>query len=118
MLIFKIFEIRSLIKDAREASRDPVKFGSKLILKKTRNGLIISMCAILLVLAFLYILGYTSWILNSWLLFKVLFWITFIPSLFTVPLLATFVKSTTRALKSFPKEVKIEEIEITEVKEV
>jgi hypothetical protein len=118
MLIFKIFEIRGLVKDAREASKDPIKFGSKLVLEKTRLALILSMVVILVLLAVLYILGYTNWILNSWMLFKILFWVAFVPSLFTVPLIATFIKSTTRALKSFPKEIEIKEVEIAELKEI
>jgi hypothetical protein len=117
MLIFKIFEIRGLMKDAKEASKDPVKFGSKLVLKKTKLALILAVIVMLVLLAFFYILGYTELILSSWGLFKVIFWFLLIPSLFTIPLLFTLIKSTSRALNSFPKEVKIEEVKVIEVEE-
>lgn len=118
MLIFKIFEIKGLVNDAKEASKDPAKFGSKLILKKTKMGLIFALIVMLFLLAFFYILGYTELILHSWGLFKVFFWFLLIPSLFTIPLLFTFIKSTSRVLKSFPKEVSVEEVKVVEVKEV
>lgn len=116
MIILKVFEIRSLLKDAREASKNPVEFGTKLLIKKTRLVLIISLILDLVFLGAFYILGYTGWFLSYWTLFKVLFWMLLVPSLFIVPFLFTVIKETSHIIKRFPesKEVEIQEVKITE----
>ncbi|MFH1608870.1 MAG: hypothetical protein ABH951_02540 [Patescibacteria group bacterium] len=110
MLIFKVFKVNSIIRDVKEASNDPVKFGSKLMLKKTQLSLIISLLVFVFLLSFFYIFGYTNLVINSYGIFKFLFWLLLIPSLFIIPLLFTLIKAVSNTMKSFPKEVSAKEI--------
>ncbi len=110
MLIFKIFMIPSLVKDAKEASHDPKTFGSKFLIKEVRGSAIIVLVINLLLLIVTFIFGYTSIIAGPYGIVKFLFWLIVIPSFFFLPFVIFSIRATTRALNRFPKEIKVKEI--------
>ena len=110
MLIFKIFMIPSLVKDAKEASRDPKTFGSKFLIKEARGSAITILVINLLLLIITFIFGYTSLIAGPYGIVKFLFWLIVIPSFFFLPFVIFSIRATTRALNRFPKEIKVKEI--------
>lgn len=109
MIIFKIFAIPSLIKDAKEASGDPAKFGAKFLLKEVRGTAISVFVVVILLLLSTFIFGYTSFIAGPYGIVKFFFWLFAVPSFFLVPFLIFSIRATTRALNSFPKEIKAKE---------
>ncbi|MFZ3015467.1 MAG: hypothetical protein WA101_00485 [Minisyncoccia bacterium] len=110
MLIFKIFSVPGMIKDAKEASGDPVGFGSRFLIKQARNAIIVVLIGILLLLTVTFIFGYTSLIAGPYGFVKFLFWFFFIPSFFILPFLIFSIRATNKTLKSFPKKVAAKEI--------
>ena len=110
MIIFKIFAIPSLVKDAREASNNPASFSSKFLIKEVRGTAITIFVITLLLLTLTFIFGYTSLIAGSYWIIKFLFWLFLIPSFFFMPFLIFSIRATTRALNSFPKEIKVKEV--------
>jgi len=110
MLIFKIFTLPSLLKDAKQASNDPSGFGKKFLIKEIRGIAITVFVIILLLLITTFIFGYTSLIAGPYGIVKFLFWLFVIPSFFLIPFLVLSIRATTRALNSFPKEIKVKEV--------
>ena len=110
MIIFKIFTIPSLIKDVKEASNDPARFGAKLLIKKIRGMAVGVFIIVILSLTITYIFGYTSLIAGPYGVVKFLFWLFVIPSFFFVPFLIFSIRVATKALNSFPKEIKAKEV--------
>lgn len=109
MLILKIFQIRSLLQDAREASGDPVGFGSRLVIKKARGGAVLALIVILLLLIATFIFGYTSLIAGPYGIVKFFFWLFLIPSFLLIPFLIYAIRVSNGALKKFPKQVPAKE---------
>lgn len=110
MLIFKIFSVPGMIKDAKEASRDPKTFSSKFLIKQARNVLIVVLIVILFLLTTTFVFGYTSLIAGPFGFVKFLFWLFFVPSFFILPFLIFSIRATNKTLKSFPKKVTAKEI--------
>lgn len=110
MIIFKIFAIPSLIKDAKEASSDPAKFGARFLLKEVRGTAITVFVVVILLLLATFIFGYTSLIAGPYGIVKFLFWLFAIPSFFLVPFLIFSICATNKALSNFPKKVVAKEI--------
>ncbi len=110
MFIFKFFDINNIVKNSQTISSSSTKFSSKFFLKKTKFNLVFSLIILCLCLCLFYILGYTYFLSFSLGLFKFLFWLFLIPSLFLIPLIFTLLKATSKALNNFPKEVEIKEI--------
>ena len=102
--------MRSLLKDGREASNDPVGFGSRLVLKKGRGAAVLTLVASILLLAATFIFGYTSFFAGPYGVVKFLFWLFLIPSFFLIPFLLYLIRASNRALKKFPKKISAKEI--------
>lgn len=110
MIIFKIFAIPSLIKDAKEASSDPAKFGARFLIKEVRGIAISVFIVVILLLIVTFIFGYTSFIAGPYGIVKFFFWLFAVPSFFLVPFLIFSIRSANKALNNFPKKIVAKEI--------
>ncbi|MBU0612363.1 hypothetical protein KKA39_01745 [Patescibacteria group bacterium] len=99
-----------MIRDAKEASHDPVGFGSRFLVKKARGMVITVLVIIIFLLGVTFIFGYTSLIAGPYGIVKFLFWIFAVPSFLIIPFLVFSIRTTTKALNSFPKKIKVKEV--------
>jgi uncharacterized membrane protein YkvI len=110
MLIFKIFSIPGVIKDAKEASKDPTGFGARFLVKRARNMVVVALVIVLLLLTTTFVFGYTSLIAGPYSFVKFLFWLFAVPSLLIIPFLIFSIRAANKALNNFPKKVVAKEI--------